>query len=101
MVEQPRLVRACLGANLDELTAGELQPGANRVVSLAVGWSPPMVRSPPCRYHQQVSVHRQEREMLHYMRPRRQAFDPQHLYSADGRYSPSTSTNAAHGPWCR
>ncbi|MBV2207383.1 MAG: NADH:ubiquinone reductase (Na(+)-transporting) subunit A, partial [Pseudomonas sp.] len=33
VVTAPRLLRTRLGANLDELTAGELQPGGNRVVS--------------------------------------------------------------------
>ena len=73
VVEQPRLVRARLGANLDELTAGELQPGANRVVSgsLLGGRTAHGAFAYLGRYHQQVSCLREgkEREMLHYMRP--------------------------------
>jgi len=72
VVENPRLVRTRLGANLDELTAGELQPGANRVVSgsLLGGRTAHGAFAYLGRYHQQVSCLREgkEREMLHYMR---------------------------------
>lgn len=72
VVEKPRLVRTRLGANLDELTAGELQPGANRVVSgsLLGGRTAHGAFAYLGRYHQQVSCLREgkEREMLHYMR---------------------------------
>ena len=36
VVEKPRLVRTRLGANLDELAAGQLQPGNNRLISGSV-----------------------------------------------------------------
>src|SRR5690606_5144480 len=36
VVERPRLLRTRLGASLEELTAGELQPGSNRVISGSV-----------------------------------------------------------------
>lgn len=72
VVDKPRLVRARLGANLDELTAGELQPGANRVVSgsLLGGRTAHGAFAYLGRYHQQVSCLREgkEREMLHYLR---------------------------------
>jgi Na+-transporting NADH:ubiquinone oxidoreductase subunit A len=57
-VEKPRLLRTVPGANLDELTAGELDGGDNRVISgsvLSGFWA----RSPVQylgRYHTQVSV---------------------------------------------
>ncbi len=35
-VEQPRLIRTRLGANLDELTAGQMKAGDNRVISGSV-----------------------------------------------------------------
>ena len=72
VVEKPRLVRTRLGASLDELTAGELQPGANRVVSGSVlgGRTAHGAFAFLGRYHQQVSCLREgkEREMLHYLR---------------------------------
>lgn len=71
-VEKPRLVRTRLGANLEELTAGELQPGNNRVVSGSVlgGRTSRGAYAFLGRYHVQVScLHEgRERELLHYMR---------------------------------
>ncbi|QLF93051.1 Na(+)-translocating NADH-quinone reductase subunit A [Pseudomonas sp. ABC1] len=73
VVEKPRLVRSRLGANLDELTAGELQPGLNRVISGSVfgGRTAHGAFAFLGRYHQQVSCLREgkERELLHYLRP--------------------------------
>lgn len=72
-VESPRLLRTRLGANLEELTAGELRPGANRVISGSV-FGGRHARGPVAylgRYHQQVSVLLEgtDREMVHYLRP--------------------------------
>lgn len=73
VVERPRLVRTRLGASLDELTAGELQPGYNRVVSgsLLGGRSAHGAFAYLGRYHLQVSCLREgdDRQMLHYLRP--------------------------------
>ncbi|MBA1272730.1 Na(+)-translocating NADH-quinone reductase subunit A [Stutzerimonas azotifigens] len=72
VVEKPRLLRTRLGANLEELTAGELQAGVNRVVSGSVlgGRTARGAFAFLGRYHQQVSCLREgnEREMLHYLR---------------------------------
>ncbi len=73
MVEKPRLVRTRLGANLDELTAGELKTGkAIRIISgsLFGGRSARGACAWLGRYHQQVSCLEEgtEREMLHYLR---------------------------------
>jgi len=72
VVEQPRLLRTRLGANLEELTAGELQPGYNRVISGSVfgGRTAQGAFAFLGRYHQQVSCLREgtDREMLHYLR---------------------------------
>ncbi|MBU3056022.1 Na(+)-translocating NADH-quinone reductase subunit A [Pseudomonas indica] len=72
VVEKPRLVRTRVGANLDELTAGELQPGYNRVVSgsLLGGRTAHGAFAYLGRYHLQVSCLREgnDREMLHYLR---------------------------------
>ena len=71
-VERPRLLKTRLGANLEELCAGELKAGNNRLISGsvfggrhafgAVGYLG--------RYHQQVSVLAEgnDRQMLHYLR---------------------------------
>lgn len=72
VVEQPRLLRARLGANLDELTAGQLQPGNSRVVSGSVfgGRTAHGALAYLGRYHQQVSClgEGKDRQMLHYLR---------------------------------
>lgn len=103
VVEQPRLVRARLGANLDELTAGELQPGANRVVSGSVlgGRTAHGAFAYLGRYHQQVSCLREgkEREMLHYMRPGVEKHSILNIYisklMAGKKFAFSTSTNGS------
>ncbi|MDD7805024.1 MAG: Na(+)-translocating NADH-quinone reductase subunit A [Endozoicomonas sp. (ex Botrylloides leachii)] len=65
-VEKPRLVRSCLGANLEELTAGELKPGENRIISGSVlgGRTAVGAFSFLGRYHNQVSVLKEGRERL-------------------------------------
>lgn len=73
VVTKPRLLRTRLGASLDELTAGELDSGANRIVSgsLLGGRTAHGAFAYLGRYHIQVSCLREgrEREMLHYLRP--------------------------------
>lgn len=71
-VENPRLIRTRLGANLEELTAGELKAGENRVVSGSV-FGGRTARGPLAylgRYHNQVSVllEGRQRFFLHYLR---------------------------------
>lgn len=72
VVAQPRLLRTRLGASLDELTAGELQPGHNRVISGSVfgGRTSRGAAAFLGRYHLQVSCLREgtDRELLHYLR---------------------------------
>jgi len=72
-VSSPRLIRTRLGANLDELIAGELKDGENRVISgsvLAGRKSQPSVNFLG-RYDQQISVVREgrERPLLGYLSP--------------------------------
>lgn len=71
-VEQPRLVRTRVGANLEELTAGELKPGNNRLISGSVfgGRHARGAVAYLGRFHQQVSVLAEgdDREMMHYLR---------------------------------
>ena len=71
-VEKPRLLKTRLGANLDELTAGELIPANNRIISGSV-FGGRMARGPVGylgRFHSQVSVLKEgdERQLLHYLR---------------------------------
>ncbi|MEL0167882.1 MAG: Na(+)-translocating NADH-quinone reductase subunit A [Pseudomonadaceae bacterium] len=71
-VEKPRLLKTRLGANLDELTAGELKSGSNRVITGSV-FGGRAARGPVAylgRFHSQVSVLKEgtERQMLHYLR---------------------------------
>lgn len=72
-VDKPRLLRTRLGVNLDELSAGELQGGENRVISGSVlsGRKAGGVENYLGRYHLQVSVIREGRErvLLGYLSP--------------------------------
>ncbi len=103
VVETPRLVRTRLGANLDELTAGELQPGANRVVSGSVlgGRTAHGAFAFLGRYHQQVSCLREgkEREMLHYLRAGSDKHSILNIYISKlmggKKFAFSTSTNGS------
>ncbi|MFM1896907.1 MAG: hypothetical protein RLZZ385_1981 [Pseudomonadota bacterium] len=72
-VEDPRLVKTRIGANLDELVAGDLLPGENRVISGSVlgGRTARGAEAYLGRYHLQVSVLREgrERPLLGYLSP--------------------------------
>ncbi|MCV6614606.1 MAG: Na(+)-translocating NADH-quinone reductase subunit A [Cellvibrionaceae bacterium] len=72
-VEQPRLLRTRLGANTDELTAGQQKAGENRVISGGVfgGRSARGAFAFLGRYANQLAVLSEgdgERELLHYLR---------------------------------
>ncbi len=103
VVENPRLVRTRLGASLDELTAGELNPGANRVVSGSVlgGRTAHGAFAFLGRYHVQVSCLREgkEREMLHYLRLGRTKHSVLNIFisklNAGRKYPLSTTTNGS------
>ena len=73
VVKNPRLLRTRLGANLQELTAGELLPGDNRVISGSVfgGRRAQGAYAFLGRYSLQVSclAEGRQRELLHYLRP--------------------------------
>lgn len=72
VISEPRLVRTRLGANLEELTAGELPVGRNRIISGSVfgGRNARGTLAYLGRYHVQVSCLREgdEREFMHYLR---------------------------------
>lgn len=71
-VDKPRLVKTRVGANLDELTAGQMKAGENRVISGSVfgGRSARGAFAYLGRYHTQVSVLEEgnDRPFMHYMR---------------------------------
>ena len=102
-VESPRLLRTRLGANLDELTAGELRAGENRVISGSV-FGGRHARGPVAflgRYHQQVSVLLEgaDREMVHYLRPGADKHSVMNIFISkfkpSKRFSMTTTTNGS------
>ena len=72
-VESPRLLKTRLGANLDELTPGNVKPDNNRIISGSVlgGRTSAGVTTYLGRYHQQVSVLKEgnEREFMGWLSP--------------------------------
>lgn len=102
-VEKPRLIRTLLGANLDELTAGELDGGDNRVISGSV-LSGRTAEAPVAflgRYHLQVSVLPEdtERRLIGYLTPGfdRHSVFPTYLskWLGEGNIRFSTTTNGS------
>ncbi|NQD79544.1 NADH:ubiquinone reductase (Na(+)-transporting) subunit A, partial [Pseudomonas sp. CrR14] len=91
------------GANLQELTAGELQPGDNRVVSgsLLGGRTAHGAVAYLGRYHQQVSclAEGREREIMHYLRAGVNKHSIMNIFvsklNAAKRLALSTSTNGS------
>jgi len=74
VVTRPRLIQAQLGVSLDELTAGELTPGENRIISgsvLAGRKAVGEVEGYLGRYHVQVSalLEGRQRELLGWLGP--------------------------------
>jgi len=72
-VLKPRLLRTRVGANLEDLTEGELKTGEQRVISGSV-FGGRTSRGPAAflgRYHVQISClpEGRDREFMHYMRP--------------------------------
>ncbi len=102
-VEQPRLVRTRVGANIDELTAGQLKDGENRVVSGSVfgGRSAAGAYAFIGRYHQQISVllEGRERPFLHYLRAGFNNFSSLSIYISSlfsgKKYDFDTTTNGS------
>ncbi|BBQ85371.1 TPA: Na(+)-translocating NADH-quinone reductase subunit A [Kluyvera ascorbata] len=77
-VKQPRLLRTCLGADLDALVAGELHEGENRVLSGSV-LNGSRAAGPQAflgRFHLQVSVLKEgrEKELLGWVAPGRDKY---------------------------
>ena len=100
-VQRPRLIRTRLGAAIDELVVSELKPGENRIVSGSVLNGQPAIGELGFlgRYHQQVSVIKEEREkvFLGWLTPGKEKFSIFNLFSSKLRrgkkFNFSTTTN--------
>ncbi len=102
-VEQPRLVRTRVGASLEELTAGQLKSGDNRVISGSVFGG--RTASGPFaflgRYHQQITVltEGRDRPLLHYLRAGTDRFSALSIYISSlfsgKKYDFDTSTQGS------
>lgn len=83
-VKTPRLIRTRLGADLHQLTEGELNAGDNRVISGSV-FGGRTASGPTAylgRFHNQLSVllEGRDRPMLHYLRPGHDLFSVMGIY---------------------
>lgn len=102
-VEQPRLLRTRLGANVEELTAGQLKSGDNRLISGSVfgGRSATGPFAFLGRYHNQISVLQEghERPFLHYLSLGGNRFSALPIYLSHflggKRFNFTTSTNGS------
>lgn len=85
-VQNPRLLRTRLGADLSELSAGELRAGENRLISGSVfsGHGAAGEIAFLGRYHQQVAAIREEREkkFLDWLLPGFDKFSVKPLFAA-------------------
>ena len=102
-VENPRLVKTRVGANLDEIVAGELHSGENRIISGSVlsGRSSFGPYSYLGRYHLQVSVLKEgrDREFISYLRPGVEKHSVMNMFvsklMANKKFAFTTTTNGS------
>ena len=101
-VDQPRLLRTRIGANLEELCAGQIKPGNNRIISGSVlgGRTAAGAVAYLGRYHNQVSVllEGNDREFMHYLKPGSNKHSVLPIYLS--RFSPQRRfdyTTTTHG----
>lgn len=102
-VSEPRLLHSRLGADLQELCAGELEPHESRLISGSVlgGRTAASVESYLGRYHLQVSVLREgrERPLLGYLSPGANRHSVMGIYISgidkSKRHAMSTSTQGS------
>lgn len=103
VVEQPRLLRTRLGASLEEITAGQLHAGYNRVISGSVlgGRTAQGAFAYLGRYHLQVSclAEGHERELMHYLRAGVNKHSVMNIFvsklNAAKKFAFSTTTNGS------
>lgn len=102
-VSNPRLIRTQLGASTDELVAGQLESGENRVISGSV-LAGSIANGPYAflgRYHLQVSVLREgrERNVLEYVWPGKEKHSVMNTFlsalTPSKLFSFSTTTNGS------
>lgn len=102
-VKNPRLLRTRLGASTDELVAGELQPGKNRVISGSV-WNGHTARGPLGylgRHANQISVLEEgdKREFMGWLAPGREKFSVLNMFtsmlSPGKKFNFTTTTNGS------
>lgn len=102
-VETPAIVRTRLGANLEELTAGKLKVGENRLISGSVFGGRKTWKGVDYlgRYHLQVSVllEGRERPFIHYMVAGLNRFSVMPIYLSkfltSKKFAFTTSTNGS------
>ncbi|MFT7410234.1 MAG: Na+-transporting NADH:ubiquinone oxidoreductase subunit A [Oleispira sp.] len=101
-VIKPRLVRTLNGANLTELTVGELADGENRMISGSVFGGRTAVADLGFlgRFHNQVSVLEEgrDRPLFHYLRPGFERFSVLPIYVSrflNKTFNFTTSTNGS------
>jgi len=102
-VEKPRLVRTRVGASLEELTAGGLKTGENRLISGSVfgGRNSAGAYAFLGRYHNQISVltEGRSREFMHYLRAGFNLFSTMGIYISSllpgKKYDFDTTTNGS------
>lgn len=102
-VDKPRLLRTRLGASIEELCAGELKAGENRIISGSVlsGRTAHGVENYLGRYHLQLSVllEGRERVLLGYLSPGTEKHSALGIYLSSlfkGRkFALNTSTNGS------
>jgi Na+-transporting NADH:ubiquinone oxidoreductase subunit A len=106
VVKKPRLLRTRLGACLEDLTAGELEEGENRVISGSV-FGGRTAEGPLAflgRYHQQVSCIREDRkrEMFYFLRPGANKHSVLRVvlssFIPGKRFALTTTTNGSYRP---
>jgi Na+-transporting NADH:ubiquinone oxidoreductase subunit A len=104
-VEKPRLLTTRVGANLEELTAGQLVSGDNRVISGSVLFGDAAAGERLGflgRYHLQVCVLREgrEREFLGWLKPGGEDYSVSGAYASqllpDKKFAFSTALNGSH-----
>jgi len=101
--KNPRLIRTVLGANTDELVAGEAIDGELRVVSgsLLLGSTATAVHAYLGRYHVQLSLvlEGREKEFIGYMMPGADKFSLTRAYLShlmpNKRFNMTTTTNGS------
>ena len=100
-VKQPRLVKTVAGANLNELTKGELFDGENRLISGSVfgGRTASEGVHYLGRFHNQISVllEGRDRPMLHYFSPGLDRFSVMPIYLSKFMKKAFTFTTTTNG----